>query len=52
VVRAPAASPEIGLGSLQLLGAYAVGIGGMAGLIEAGICPKKLGIHSDFANVA
>jgi hypothetical protein len=52
VVRAPSASPEIVLGSLQLLGAYAVGIGGMAGLIEAGIYPKKLGIHSDFANVA
>jgi len=52
VVRAPAASPEIGLGSLQLLAAYTVGIGGMAGLIEAGIYPKKLGIHSDAANVA
>ena len=52
VVRAPAASPEIGLGSLQLLAAYTVGIGGMAGLIEAGVYPKKLGIHSDFANLA
>jgi len=52
VVRAPDASPEIGLGSLQLIAAYTVGIGGMAGLIEAGIYPKQLGIHSDFANLA
>ena len=52
VVHAPAVWPEIGLGSLQLLAAYTVGIGGMAGLIEAGFYPKKLGIHSDFANLA
>ena len=53
-VRSPGATvaDEIGLGAVQLLAAYAAGIGGMAGLIEAGIYPKKLGIHSDFANLA
>jgi hypothetical protein len=52
VVRVRSQSPEIGLVSLQVLAGYAVGIGGMAGLIEAGVYPKQLGIRSDMANLA
>jgi len=54
VTEAPAPSPwpQIGLGSLQLLAGYGVGIGGTLALAEAGVHPKNLGIHSDFANLA
>ena len=52
VVSAPSRWPQIGLGSLQLLAGYGVGIGGVAALAEAGVYPKKLGLNSDFANVA
>ena len=50
--RVRSSQPEIGLASLQVLAGYVVGIGGMAGLIEAGVYPKQLGIHSDLANLA
>lgn len=52
VAPTPSPWPQIGLGSLQLLAGYGVGIGGMAALLEAGVYPKNVGIHSDLANLA
>jgi hypothetical protein len=43
--------PQIGLGSLQVLAGYGAGIGGVLALAEAGVYPKKVGIHSDYGNV-
>jgi hypothetical protein len=49
---APSSPPsaEIGLGSLQLVVGYTAEAG-VLGLIAAGVYPKQLGIHSDYANL-
>jgi hypothetical protein len=50
-VRAPSPLPQLGLGALQLVGGYGVGIGGTLGLMEAGFNPKAYGARSDYANL-
>ena len=43
--------PQIGLGSLQLLAGYGVGIGGAVALAGAGLSPKDLVFRSKSTNV-